>query len=128
MRPQPLISVTDVEASCRWYQRLLGLEGDHDGSEYARLTANGALVLQLHRFGVDHHHAPIGDASDKPYGNGLLLWFEVDDFDAIMERAAALQPEIVMAKHRNPAPGHWECWIRDGYVVVIASPDGTAPE
>ena len=24
MRPQPLIAVTDVEASSRWYQRLFG--------------------------------------------------------------------------------------------------------
>ena len=24
MRPQPLISVSDVEASSRWYQKLLG--------------------------------------------------------------------------------------------------------
>jgi hypothetical protein len=34
MRPQPLIAVTDVEASSRWYQRLLGCEGDHGGTEY----------------------------------------------------------------------------------------------
>jgi catechol 2,3-dioxygenase-like lactoylglutathione lyase family enzyme len=130
MRPQPLIAVTDVEASALWYQRLLGLEGDHDGPEYARLNADGVLVLQLHRFEVEHHHGPIGDIDDKPYGNGVLLWFEVDDFEAAMERVAALQPEIVMPRHRNPAPSHWECWVRDpdGYIVVIASPDGTAPE
>jgi hypothetical protein len=31
MRPQPLICVTDVEASSRWYQRLLGCLGAHGG-------------------------------------------------------------------------------------------------
>lgn len=133
MRPQPLIAVTDVEASSRWYQRLLGCDGDHGGPEYERLKSNGALVMQLHRFEVEHHHGPIGDPADKPYGNGVLLWFEIDDFDAAMTRAAEMGADIVMPRHRNPpegggGPNHWECWLRDpdGYVVVLASPDGSA--
>lgn len=58
----------------------------------------------------------------------MLLWFEVDDFEAAMARIAELAPDIVMPRHRNPNPNHWEVWIRDpdGYVVVIASPDGSA--
>ena len=133
MRPQPLIAVTDVEASSRWYQRLLGCQSAHGGAEYERLVANGTLILQLHRFDVEHHHGRIGDPNDKPYGNGVLLWFETDDFDAAMERAAAMGAEIVMPRHRNPpegrgGPNHWECWLRDpdGYTVVLASPDGSA--
>jgi hypothetical protein len=31
MRPQPLIAVTDVEASSRWYQRLLDCQSAHGG-------------------------------------------------------------------------------------------------
>jgi catechol 2,3-dioxygenase-like lactoylglutathione lyase family enzyme len=128
MRPQPLIAVTDVEASSRWYQHLLGCQSDHGGDEYEWLNWKGALILQLHRFAVEHHHGPIGDKRDKPYGNGVLLWFETDDFDAAMERVAELKAEIVIPRHRNPAPNHWECWLRDpdGYTVVLASPDGTA--
>lgn len=133
MRPQPLIAVTDVEASSRWYRRLLGCESAHGGVEYERLVSNGALVLQLHRFEVHHEHGPIGDPHDRPYGNGVLLWFEVDDFDAAIARAAEMQAEIVLPRHRNPAsgiggPSHWECWLRDpdGYTVVLASPDGSA--
>jgi catechol 2,3-dioxygenase-like lactoylglutathione lyase family enzyme len=133
MRPQLLIAVNDVEASSRWYQRLLGLRSDHGGREYERLISHGRLVLQLHSFEVDHHHGPIGDRNHKPYGNGVLLWFEVDDFDAVMERCAEMRVDVVIPRHRNPpdgdgGPNHWECWIRDpdGYVVVVASPDGTA--
>jgi len=133
MRPQPLIAVSDVEASSRWYQHLLALRSDHGGSAYERLVWNNELVLQLHSFGVDHHHGPIGDRNDKPYGNGVLLWFEVSDFDAAMQRALGMGAEIVLPLHRNPpdgngGPNHWECWMRDpdGYTVVIASPDGTA--
>ena len=54
MRPQPLISVSDVEASSRWYQRLLGCESAHGGPEYERLVAPGGelgaeVVLAPHR-------------------------------------------------------------------------------
>ena len=133
MRPQPLIAVTDVQASSRWYQRLLGLRSDHGGPHYERLSFKDRLVLQLHSFEAEHHHGPIANRDDKPYGNGLLLWFEVDDFDAVMQRANEMAVEMVMPRHRNPpdgdgGPNHWECWIRDpdGYVVVVASPDGSA--
>ena len=133
MRPQPLICVRDVEASSRWYQQLLCCQSAHGGMEYERLISDGALVLQLHRFDVEHHHGPIGDPDDRPYGNGVLLWFEIDDFDAAMGHVAELNAEIVLPRHRNPpngdgGPNHWEIWLRDpdGYTVVLASPDGTA--
>jgi catechol 2,3-dioxygenase-like lactoylglutathione lyase family enzyme len=96
-------------------------------------VSDGALILQLHRFNVAHHHGAIGNPDDKPYGNGVVLWFETEDFDAAMARVAALRAEIVLPRHRNPpdsdgGPNHWECWIRDpdGYMVVLSSPDGTA--
>lgn len=133
MRPQPLIAVTDVEASSRWYQRLLGLRSDHGGPHYERLSFDDRLILQLHSFEAEHHHGPIANRDDKPYGNGLMLWFEVDNFDAIMRRVDEMNVEIVRPRHRNPpegdgGPNHWECWIRDpdGYLVVVASPDGSA--
>jgi catechol 2,3-dioxygenase-like lactoylglutathione lyase family enzyme len=134
MRPQPLITVSDVEASSRWYQRLLGCRSNHGGSHYEQLVSNGQLILQLHSFKTDHQHGPIGDPNDKPYGNGLLLWFEIDDFEAAVERSVEMGVEIVKARHRNPpeeengGPNHWELWLRDpdGYKVVIASPYGTA--
>lgn len=133
VHPQPLICVNDVEASSRWYQRLLGCQSAHGGAEYERLELGGKLILQLHRWEVEHHHGPIGDPKAKPYGNGVLLWFEVEDFDAALARAQAMGVEIVMPRHRNPpdgdgGPNHWECWVRDpnGYTVVLASPDGSA--
>jgi len=66
-------------------------------------------------------------------GNGVLIWFEVEDFDAAAIRAAELRAEIVLPRHRNPpdgdgGPNHWEIWVKDpdGYTVVLASPYGTA--
>ena len=135
MRPQPLICVNDVEASSRWYQRLLDCESAHGGPEYERLVTGGQLVLQLHKWEVDHHHGRIGNRDSKPYGNGVLLWFELDldVFEAAVTRAANMQAEVVMPKHRNPptgdgGPNHWEYWLRDldGYTIVLASPDDSA--
>jgi catechol 2,3-dioxygenase-like lactoylglutathione lyase family enzyme len=134
MRPQPLISVTDVPRSSRWYQQLLGCESGHGGDEYERLLHRGTLVLQLHNFDVEHHHGRIGDASSRPYGNGVALWFEIDDFDDAIHRANALHADVVRPPHRNPpagpgGPAHRELWLRDpdGYLVVLASPDGESP-
>jgi hypothetical protein len=91
--------------------------------------------MQLHNWDVEHHHGPIGDRASKPYGNGVLLWFEIDDFDAAVARATELQAEVVLPPHRNPpegdgGPDHREIWLRDpnGYVVVLASPDGEASQ
>jgi catechol 2,3-dioxygenase-like lactoylglutathione lyase family enzyme len=132
MHPQPLICVRDVEASSRWYQRLLNCQSAHGGPDYERLTVSGRLALQLHRWEVEHHHGRIGDPND-PTGNGVLLWFEIDDIDAAMARAEQMGVEVILPRHRNPpdgngGPSHWEIWLRDldGYKVVLASPDGTA--
>jgi catechol 2,3-dioxygenase-like lactoylglutathione lyase family enzyme len=127
--PQPLIAVADVAASSRWYQSVLGARSGHGGAEYERLfDADGRMILQLHHMGTDHHHGPIADPA-QPRGNGALIWFETEAFDAAMERVAASGAEVVIPRHRNPNALHWECWLRDpdGYVVVLASPDGTAP-
>ena len=134
MRAQPLIAVTDVEVSSRWYQRLLGCRSDHGGRDYERLVWNDTLILQLHSFEIEHDHGAIGDPGDRPYGNGVLLWFEVEDFDDAVRRAGEMGAEVVLPKHRNPpppeegGPNHWEFWVKDpdGYVVVLSSPDGSA--
>lgn len=34
MKPQPLIAVSDVEASSRWYCELLGAVSGHGGRDY----------------------------------------------------------------------------------------------
>ena len=131
--PQPLLAVHDVEASSNWYQELLGCESAHGGPTYERLVAGAKLILQLHCWESEHAHPPIGDPA-IPLGNGVLLWFEVNDFDGAPDRAIHLNAEIVLGPFRNPpegepgGPAHREIWLRDldGYLVVLASPDGEA--
>ncbi len=123
-----MIAVSDVEASSRWYQELLGCTSGHGGPEYEQLLCNGALILQLHDWEEDHHHGSLGDPAAEPYGNGVLLWFETDGFDAAAARAEAMGADVVLAPHGNPNANHREVWVRDpdGYVVLVASPYGEA--
>ena len=125
---QPLIAVRDVRASSRWYQQLLGLETlpEHSHRDfYDRLLCAGQLVLQLHAWDA-HDHPNLVNRNAAPIGHGVVLWFEVDDFDAVVERARAMRAQIIEGPEFNPAPSHWEVWIRDldGYVVGVAGPDG----
>ncbi len=124
VRPQPLLAVADVEASSRWYEAVLGATGSHGGPEYQQLRVDGELVLQLHLAGEDHHHATIGDPS-APMGNGVAVWFEVERFDAAVQRSRALGASLVTDVHVNPNSGHRELWLRDldGYLVVLSSVD-----
>ena len=123
MRLAPLICVHDVPAMSRWYQQLLGCTSGHGGDHYERLNDGERLVLQLHRWDVEHDHGPLGDPALRPYGNGVLLWFELDDFDAAVDRAAQMNVDV-LKERRWSENGNWEFWLRDpeGYVVVLTSP------
>jgi len=128
MHAHPLICVSDVESSSRWYQRLLACQSGHGGSQYERLVLNGTLILQLHDWHVEHDHGPIGNPDLKPYGNGVLLWFEIEDFDAAVARVEEMKVEVVLPCRHHVGASQWEIWLRDpdGYTVVLSSPDGTA--
>ena len=123
MQLHPLICVHDVEASSRWYQQLLGCESGHGGTEYERLNSNGRLILQLHQWKVEHQHGPLGDPDLRPYGNGVLLWFELQDFDLAVARAKAMNVEVIKPSFLSENM-NWEFWLRDpdGYTIVLTSP------
>jgi catechol 2,3-dioxygenase-like lactoylglutathione lyase family enzyme len=127
LESQPLIAVRDVRASGRWYTELLGADSlpEHSHRDiYDRISCSGQLLLQLHAWDEDHPN--LVNANAAPPGHGVVLWFQVSDFDSAVERARGLGAEVVLEPHFNPAPRHREMWLRDsdGYVVVIASPDG----
>lgn len=121
IRPQPLVSVADVEASSAWYQHVLGASSGHGGPEYEQLLVDGQMILQLHRLEVGHHHGDIADAS-QPLGNGVALWFEAAKLDEVVARVRAGSTRIQTDLHVNPNAGHREIWLRDpdGYLVVLA--------
>ncbi len=121
IRSQPLIVVADVPRASLWYQRVLGASSGHGGADYERLLVDDNLVLQLHRRDTADHHGPLADPA-SPLGNGVILWFEVDAFDAAVARLRDAGADLVTDVHRNPNSGHREIWVRDldGYLVVCS--------
>ena len=125
---QPVIAVRDVRASSAWYTSLLATDSlpEHPHRDrYDRISSAGRLLLQLHVWDEEDHPS-LMNADAAPPGHGVVLWFQVDDFDAAVARARSLNAEVVIEPHVNPNPQHREMWLRDrdGYVVVLASPDG----
>jgi catechol 2,3-dioxygenase-like lactoylglutathione lyase family enzyme len=119
----PLISVTDVPASSRFYRQILSADSGHGGVEYEQILVGGTLVLQLHALDVGHHHGPLGDPSGR-LGNGFALWFTTEAFDEAVDRVRASGAEIVTDVYVNPNSGCREIWLHDldGYLVVLAEP------
>lgn len=125
---QTMLVVSDVERSSRFYCEVVGFESGHGGDEYEQLLHDGEIVLQLHDDGTDDHHGPLADL-EQVRGNGVLLWFEVRDFEATVERAKAAGAVIVRDVHHNPNANQHELWIDDpdGYRVVLAGPSAYRP-
>src|SRR5262245_6252016 len=127
MRPQPLIAVADVEAGSRWFQQVLGLTSGHGGPDYEMLLDGGEIAAQLHQWEADEHPY-IGNPGEPSRGNGVLLWFWTDDFDAALGRVQAHDVTVLDGPLFNPNSRNREVWVRgpEGYVVGVAGP-GEAP-
>jgi hypothetical protein len=123
IQPQPLIALADVEAGSRWFQQVLGLSSGHGGNAYEMLMDGQTMVAQLHDWEADEH-VHMGSPTESSRGNGVLLWFATDDFDAIMQRVAGHDAVILDGPLLNANSGLREVWLRgpEGYVVVVAGP------
>jgi catechol 2,3-dioxygenase-like lactoylglutathione lyase family enzyme len=123
-RTWTIIGVADVPASLKWYQSLLGLPATapaHD--DFGQIVdADGTVLLCLHKWGA-HEHPSLTSPNGATPGNGLLLFFRVDDFDIALPRARALVSTLEEEPHVNPNTGTAELSLRDpdGYYVSISS-------
>lgn len=125
--PQLMLVVSDVEASSRFYCDVVGLESGHGGAEYEQLLHDGEIVLQLHADDTHDHHGMLAEGVQR--GNGVLVWFEVADFDATVERIRASGTAVTADVHENPNAKHLEIWFTDpdGYKVVVSGPSQYRP-
>jgi len=123
IQAQPLIVLTEVVAGSEWFQRVLGVRSGHGGTEYEQLLDGDTMVAQLHQWEADEHPA-LGDRTNPSRGNGVLLWFWTDEYDAVLERVADNDVVILDGPLVNPNSGQREVWVRgpEGYVVVVAGP------
>jgi len=90
-RTWTIIGVSDVPSSFKWYQSLFGQPETQPGHDYFGqiLDADGTVLLCLHQWGA-HEHPSLMSPDNATPGNGLLLFFRVDDFDMSLKRARAL--------------------------------------
>jgi len=118
------ISVADVPASFKWYQSLLGLAATTPAHHYFGqiLDSDGTVLLCLHEWGA-HEHPTLSSPELAPPGNGLLLFFRVDDFDNALVRACSLVRKLEQEPQVNPATGTREFALRDpdGYYVMVSA-------
>ncbi|HEY3738493.1 MAG TPA: VOC family protein [Bryobacteraceae bacterium] len=123
-RTWTIIGVQNVPASFRWYQTLFGLPATPPGHDYwgQILDSDGTVLLCLHEWGA-HEHPSLMSPDRATPGNGLLLFFRVDDFDAALQRARALVTPFEEEPHINPNTRTREFSVRDpdGYYVTISA-------
>src|SRR5215475_9005313 len=102
-RTWTIIGVADVPRSFAWYQSLLGLPETTPAHDYFGQIADsdGTVLLCLHKWGAHEHPSLTSPAAAAP-GNGLLLFFRVDDFEAALPRARELASRLEEEPHLNP--------------------------
>ena len=119
-----IIGVRDVARSFKWYQSLFGQrETPPSHDHFAQvLDADGTVLLCLHKWG-EHEHPSLMSPDVAPPGNGLLLFFRVDDYDQALIRARALVARFEEEPGLNPNTQTMEFSVRDpdGYYDTISA-------
>jgi catechol 2,3-dioxygenase-like lactoylglutathione lyase family enzyme len=123
-RTWPIIGVSDVASSFKWYQSLFGQPATAPAHDYwgQICDSDGTVLVCLHEWGSHDHPSLLSPDKAQP-GNGLLLFFRVDDFDTSLQRARALVTRLDEEPNVNPATGTREFALRDpdGYHVMVSA-------
>ena len=123
-RTWTIIGVSDVAGSFKWYQSLFGQPETAPAHDYFGqiLDSDGTVLLCLHAWG-EHDHPSLTSPDTAQPGNGLLLFFRVDDYHDALIRARALVTQLDEEPHLNPSTQTMEFSLRDpdGYYVTISA-------
>ena len=121
IRAEPIIGVDNVEKSSKWYQELLGCKNAHGGDTFEILAdQDDTVILCLHKWG-EHEHPTLSSSEITP-GNGLILYFKVDNLEKIWKNAKHLNALIEVEPNVNQNSGKREFAIRDldNYYLLIS--------
>ena len=121
-----------MPASFKWYQALFGHAAGAPAHEYFGqiVDSDETVLLCLHEWGA-HDHPSLNSPDRGTPGNGLLLFFRVDDFERALQRARSLVGRFEEEPHVNPNTQTQEFSLRDPdgyYVTISALPAASAPE
>ena len=123
-RTWTIIGVRDVPASFKWYQKLFGQPASSPAhSNFGQIIdTDGTVLLCLHQWG-EHEHPTLTSAEHATPGNGLILFFRLDDFDGCLDRARSLVVQLEEEPNLSPNTGTMEFALRDpdGYYVMISA-------
>ena len=123
-RTWTIIGVRDVPHSFNWYRTLFGQPPAPPAHDYFGqiLDSDATVLLCLHKWGAHEHPSLLRPDLGTP-GNGLLLFFRVDDFDLALQRARSLVNRLEEEPHVNPNTRTQEFSLRDpdGYYVTISA-------
>ena len=123
-RTWTIIGVNDVARSFKWYQSLFGQRETAPAHDYFGqiLDTDGTVLLCLHQWGA-HDHPSLRSPDQATPGNGLLLFFRVDDFNKALKRARTLVTRFEEEPNMNPNTETKEFSLRDpdGYYVTISA-------
>ena len=122
-RTWTIIGVGDVPLSFKWYQALFGQRTLPAHDYFGQiLDSDGTVLLCLHKWGA-HEHPSLMSPDHGKSGNGLLLFFRVDDFDLALQRARSLVSRFEEEPHLNSNTRTKEFSLRDpdGYYVTISA-------
>ena len=110
----PDLCVCDVSTSARFYQALLGLDVIADLGWYVELGVGSTVLLAL----VEAGHETVPSAAVGP-PRGLLVSFETDDIEALIDQARATGATFVLEPARELGQYHFMVTDPDGAIVDV---------
>jgi hypothetical protein len=86
------------------------------------VDTDGTVLLCLHQWGA-HGHPLLMSPDEASPGNGLLLFFRVDDYETALKSARAPVDRFEEEPHVNPSIQTREFSLHDpdGYYVTISA-------
>ncbi len=123
-RTWAIIGVRDVAHSFKWYQALFGQAATTPAHSYfgQLVDSDGTVLLCLHEWGAHDHPSLMSPENGTP-GNGLQLFFRVDDYSSALQRVRDLALQLEEQPHVNPNTQTEEFSLRDPdcYFVTMSA-------
>ena len=124
----PVIGVTDVAASRRFYEQHLGFRAVFDAAWYVHLVREAEAGQTVQLAVMDHAHETIPPGFRVP-ARGVLVSFEVPDVAVVYERFVAAGLPIHLTLRDEPfGQRHFIAADPGGILVDVITPIPPSPE
>ena len=121
MKLDPIIAVSDVPETSKWYQAVFDCCSIHGGDEFDVLVdSDNEILICLHKW--EAHGHPTMQNKDLTPGNGLILYFRTEKMDHIRKNVRDLGYSVEKEIQMNPNSGQREFSVIDpnGYYLTIS--------